>query len=194
MQKRQYHKRIQWTEEMDQRLENLYTGYDYTASEIARMMGLSLNNIEWRLKSLGIRKKNQKKKFLATQEIVRGNFHDYSYAEMAEMAGVDVKTIRNHMRRMKLERLPGETSSIRKRVMRRIWKKEKTRVLFGLEQKTKLKVVKARHKSIIRHHMRKKGYIVPVMSDVIYYHSLTKRNFYYEKKAASYKMQVCPIE
>ena len=103
---------------MDQRLENLYTGYDYTASEIARMMGLSLNNIEWRLKSLGIRKENQKKKFLATQEIVRGNFHDYSYAEMAEMAGVDVKTIRNHMRRMKLERLPGETSSIRKRVMR----------------------------------------------------------------------------
>jgi hypothetical protein len=61
---------------------------------------------------------------------------------------------------------------------------EKRRVLFGLPQKTKLKVVAApRAKNAYRHLLKKRGYIVSRASKEIYYADTTLRNEKAEQKA-----------
>jgi hypothetical protein len=63
-------------------------------------------------------------------------------------------------------------------------KAEKRRVLFGLEQKTKLKVVAAPHKKVsYRYVLKKRGYIVTRGSNVVYYDSNTSRSERAERTA-----------
>lgn len=79
-----------------------------------------------------------------------------------------------------LERLgkEGEARRIRKSVEARnkTIKTEKARILFGLEQKTKLKIfAMGRKKVMFRYYVRKQGYIVDDDARVIYYTNTTKR-------------------
>jgi len=54
---------------------------------------------------------------------------------------------------------------------------EKRRVLFGFDQKTKLKVVAATHaKNGFRHLLKKRGYVVERAAYTIYYTETTNRN------------------
>jgi hypothetical protein len=68
---------------------------------------------------------------------------------------------------------------------------EKRRVLFGLEQKTNRKVIKApKFKLEHRCRMRKLGYIIPHGSNVAYWDSDTKRSERREKTAKKYGIRV----
>jgi len=61
---------------------------------------------------------------------------------------------------------------------------EKRRVLFGLPQKTKLKVVTApKGKSAYRYNLKKRGYIVPRAARIIYYDENTHRSPIVEQNA-----------
>ena len=71
------------------------------------------------------------------------------------------------------------------------FKAEKRRVLFGLEQKTKLKVTKASgSKREFRHALRKKGYIVPRNSNVAYYNNQTNRSTRLENNAKNHYITI----
>lgn len=68
---------------------------------------------------------------------------------------------------------------------------EKRRVLFGLEQKTNRKVIKApKFKCELRFRMRKLGYIIPRGSNTAYWNEETKRNESKERTAAKYGIRV----
>lgn len=70
---------------------------------------------------------------------------------------------------------------------KKLYKDEKRRVLFGLEQKTKVKVVRASHAKVCcRSDLRKSGYIIPKGSNVAYWNSETLRNEERENGAARY--------
>lgn len=82
---------------------------------------------------------------------------------------------------------------IEKRVatMNDLRKKEKRRVLFGLEQRTKLKVIRApKYKIYLRHKMRQLGYLIVKCSNTAFYGTDTKRNPYYENKAKEYGINI----
>ena len=60
---------------------------------------------------------------------------------------------------------------------KKLYKDEKRRVLFGLEQKTKLKVVRSSHAKVCcRTELRSLGYIVGRGSNVAYWNEETKRD------------------
>ena len=68
---------------------------------------------------------------------------------------------------------------------------EKRRVLFGLEQRTNRKVIKApKYKLEHRYRMRKLGYIIPRGSNVAYWNEETKRNESKERTAAKYGIKI----
>ena len=68
---------------------------------------------------------------------------------------------------------------------------EKRRVLFGLEQRTNRKVIKApKYKLEHRYRMRKLGYIIPRGSNIAYWNEETKRNESKERTAAKYGIKI----
>lgn len=71
--------------------------------------------------------------------------------------------------------------------IRNTFKSEKRRVLFGLPQKTKLKVVKSpKGKIHCRWKMRKLGYIIDKGGNVAYYNETTIRNKHFEERIKQY--------
>lgn len=71
---------------------------------------------------------------------------------------------------------------------------EKRRVLFGLEQKTNRKVIKApKFKCELRSRMRNIGYIIPRASNIAYWNEATKRSESKEITAAKYGIRIEPM-
>lgn len=78
---------------------------------------------------------------------------------------------------------------------KKLYKDEKRRVLFGLEQKTHIKVVRAsRAKVCCRSELRSLGYIIPKGSNVAYYNAETLRNEKREMNARKHGIRVEPSE
>ena len=77
---------------------------------------------------------------------------------------------------------------------KKLYKDEKRRVLFGLEQKTKLKVVRASHAKVCcRSELRQLGYAVGRGSNVAYWNLETHRNEIKESLAQKYGIRVQPM-
>ena len=76
---------------------------------------------------------------------------------------------------------------------KKLYKDEKRRVLFGLEQKTKLKVVRASHAKVCcRTELRSLGYIVGRGSNVAYWNEETKRDESKEILALKHGIRIVP--
>lgn len=78
---------------------------------------------------------------------------------------------------------------------KKLYKDEKRRVLFGLEQKTRIKVVRASHAKVCcRSELRSLGYIIPKGSNVAYYNAETLRNEKRELNARKHGIRFEPSE
>ena len=76
---------------------------------------------------------------------------------------------------------------------KKLYKDEKRRVLFGLEQKTRIKVVSASHaKRCCRLKLRKLGYIIGRGESIAYWNSETKRNESKERTAQKHGIRIMP--
>lgn len=76
---------------------------------------------------------------------------------------------------------------------KKLYKDEKRRVLFGLEQKTDIKVVSASHaKRCCRLKLRKLGYIIGRGESIAYWNAETKRNESKERTAQKHGIRIMP--
>ena len=63
------------------------------------------------------------------------------------------------------------------------WKSEKARATFGLSQRTKLRVIPVpRAKILLRHYLKRRGYILDEVKRIAYYDENTKRGKRIEEK------------
>ena len=77
---------------------------------------------------------------------------------------------------------------------KKLYRDEKRRVLFGLEQKSKIKVIRASHAKVCcRTELRSLGYIVGRGSNVAYWNADTLRNEEREKNASRYGIRFEPL-
>lgn len=77
---------------------------------------------------------------------------------------------------------------------KKLYKDEKRRVLFGLEQKSKIKVIRASHAKICyRTELRSLGYIIGRGSNVAYWNLETQRNEGKESLAQKYGIRIEPM-
>lgn len=66
---------------------------------------------------------------------------------------------------------------------KKLYKDERRRVLFGFEQKTKLRVINTpRNKVMLKHNLRKHGYEIEKNSNIAYINDNTKRSALMEKR------------
>lgn len=75
--------------------------------------------------------------------------------------------------------------------LKELYRKERRRVLFGIDQKTRLRVVRApREKTNLRHRLRKRGYVVGKMSNDVLVTAETMRSIKSEEHARRLGMKV----
>lgn len=143
--------------------------------DIADDLGFSRSTVQEHARQLGLRKEDPTRRNLDIREFIKMEYDNLSFGEMAKRTGFHVDTIGKIARSLGLRRTrPQWNENIRKARVATI-QSERRRVIFGLEQRTKLKVVSNPQKHYLRQKMRQFGYIADIGSNTLYYTDGTDR-------------------
>lgn len=180
---------------MDDKLrEWLIKHYKHTENKkISERFGLSMYHIHKYARDLGLKKSRQFMAKVAKQNSEKGCavLKEKGYPPKGYIipnADLGRKRFIAKIRGKKQKK-----DHLRKRMqtIKELRASEKRRVLFGLEQRTKYRVVKApKYKLYMRCKMRKLGYIIERGSNEAYITKDTIRSTYYENKAKDYGIDI----
>lgn len=167
-------KKIQkWNEEHDSILQERFQ--TDSLQDIADDLGFSRSTVQEHARQLGLRKEDPTRRNLDIREFIIMEYDNLTIKEMAKRTGFHKDTIGNIARSLGLRRTrPKWNENIRKARVETI-KSERRRVVFGLEQRTRLKVVSNPQKHYLRQKMRQFGYIAAKGSNTVYYTDDTDR-------------------
>lgn len=159
-------KNIIWTDEMIDTLRNIYpvATNSYTAS----VLGVSEKSVNKKASELGIGK-FAKSKWLERAEYIRCHFYDQSFAEIGKELGISKWSVSRIAGQIGLKRTDKETSHVSSRVRGELIRRERRRMIFGLEPLTNIKVVTNRARIRLRSRLKAKGYVVSDERNVMYY-------------------------
>ena len=133
-----YRQSIIWTAPMVDFLINHYKEMSNTA--LAGHLGISLSCLRRKLHELGLRKHPVTKAMTVVETVCR-LYSSHSHSEIARLTGISTRTVSRIVKKYHLGRTADEARQIRSRSRKSIIKREKARVLFGLPQKTNIKVL-----------------------------------------------------
>lgn len=106
-----------------------------------------------------------------------------SYAEVAKTIGCSTKTIWRILHSNNVVRSSEDKAAIRSRVRTDLVRAERRRAIFGLDQKSNLKVFTNKERNKLKYCLRRIGYIFPIRGEnVAYYREENKRNAAYEER------------
>lgn len=160
-------KQNRWTEEHDAILtERFHTEY---LQDIADDMGFSRSTVQQHAKILGLRKADPRERNKDIRAFVELEFHNLTYKEMAKRTGLNDYTIFKIARELGLVRTREKWNENIGTGLREAYRSERRRVMFGLDQRTKWKVVCNRKKIRLRHKLKEQGYIVAKGGHSVYY-------------------------
>ena len=165
-------KKLTWTDEMIDTLRNLYPVE--TNSYTASVLGVSEKSVNKKASELGIGK-FAKSKWLERAEYIRNHFYDKSFAEIGKVLGISKWSVSRIAGQIGLKRTEKETSHVSSRVRGELIRRERRRMIFGLEPLTNIKVVTNRARIRLRSRLKAKGYIVSDERNVMYYPSDLER-------------------
>ena len=159
--------KIKWTDEM---IDILAIEYPITFNGVlAQKLGVSTNTIHRKAIKLGLKKAGKGRMNYKTWETVERLFPTHSHRQIASAAGVSERTVRRICRALNLRRDRDEEKLLRSEGMKRVFKSENRRILFGLEQNTNKLVGRDKERLKISDDLKKHGYIVIKGSRVVYY-------------------------
>ena len=165
---------IEWTEE---RLDYLRQNYQTETNEqLAEHFGISMRTVRRKAKKLGLTKREPVSKTKQLEELVRDMYPDHSLNEIAAEANTSWRTIRRMAFQMGLTRTPEEESRMRARIRKDLIRSERRRIIFGLEQRTNIKLVCNRERIQLRGKLKDAGYMVFRGNNTIYYPLDLKRH------------------
>lgn len=161
-----------WTASMESFLQEHYRCMQN--KKLASQLCVSEGSVRKKLRELGLKKKPVTKQKVAAETVIR-LFLDHSYAEIAELTGISPRTVSRIVKTYGLSRSKEQGQQIRSRTRKAIIKKEKARVLFGLPQRTRIKVVGNPRRVHLKSILKKFGYVVLPSDNTLYYHDGIKR-------------------
>ena len=141
---------------------------------LAGHLGISLSCLRRKLHELGLRKRPVTKA-MAAADTVRRLYNNYSHSEIAQLTGISTRSVSRIVKKYHLERTADETRQIRSRSRKSIIKREKARVLFGLPQKTNIKVVGNKKRVVLKSILKSYGYLAIPGHNTLYYNEQLKR-------------------
>lgn len=167
-----YRQSIIWTAPMVDFLINHYKEMSNTA--LAGHLGISLSCLRRKLHELGLRKHPVTKAMTVVETVCR-LYSSHSHSEIARLTGISTRTVSRIVKKYHLGRTADEARQIRSRSRKSIIKREKARVLFGLPQKTNIKVVGNKKRVVLKSILKSCGYLVIPRYNTLYYNEQLKR-------------------
>ena len=167
-------KRTLWTPDHDDILKERF--HTDCLHDIASHIGCTCSTVSNHARRLGLRKISPSGRNSDARSFVLIEYPNLSYQEMAERTGLHRETIRIIARELGLERTPEQLRKIRSRRRRELIQKERRRIIFGLDQKTNIKVVSNHQKIRLRGSLKRLGYIIGTDGHTFYYYPGLRRH------------------
>ena len=167
-------KRTLWTPDHDDILKERF--HTDCLHDIASHIGCTSSTVSNHARRLGLRKNSPSGRNSDARSFVLIEYPNLSYQEMAERTGLHRETIRIIARELGLERTPEQLRKIRSRRRKELIQKERRRIIFGLDQKTNIKVVSNHQKIRLRGSLKRLGYILGTDGHTFYYYPGLRRH------------------
>lgn len=167
-------KRTLWTPDHDDILKECF--HTDSLHDIASHIGCTRSTVSSHARRLGLRKISPSGRNSDARSFVLIEYPNLSYQEMAERTGLHRETIRIIARELGLERTPEQLRKIRSRRRKELIQKERRRIIFGLDQKTNIKVVSNYQKIRLRGSLKRLGYILGTDGHTFYYYPGLRRH------------------
>ena len=167
-------KRTLWTPDHDDILKERF--HTDCLHDIASHIGCTCSTVSSHARRLGLRKNSPSGRNSDARSFVLIEYPNLSYQEMAERTGLHRETIRIIARELGLERTQKQLREIRSRRRKELIQKERRRIIFGLEQKTNIKVVSNHQKIRLRGSLKRLGYIIGTDGHTFYYYPGLRRH------------------
>lgn len=167
-------KRTLWTPDHDDILKERF--HTDCLHDIASHFGCTCSTVSNHARRLGLRKISPSGRNSDARSFVLIEYPNLSYQEMAERTGLHRETIRIIARELGLERTPEQLRKIRSRRRKELIQKERRRIIFGLDQKTNIKVVSNHQKIRLRGSLKRLGYIIGTDGHTFYYYPGLRRH------------------
>lgn len=167
-------KRTLWTPDHDDILKERF--HTDCLHDIASHIGCTCSTVSNHARRLGLRKNSPSGRNSDARSFVLIEYPNLSYQEMAERTGLHRETIRIIARELGLERTPEQLRKIRSRRRKELIQKERRRIIFGLDQKTNIKVVSNYQKIRLRGSLKRIGYILGTDGHTFYYYPGLRRH------------------
>lgn len=167
-------KRTLWTPDHDDILKERF--HTDCLHDIASHIGCTCSTVSNHARRLGLRKNSPSGRNRDARSFVLIEYPNLSYQEMAERTGLHRETIRIIARELGLERTPEQLRKIRSRRRKELIQKERRRIIFGLDQKTNIKVVSNHQKIRLRGSLKRLGYILGTDGHTFYYYPGLRRH------------------
>ena len=167
-------KRTFWTPDHDDILKERF--HTDCLHDIASHIGCTCSTVSNHARRLGLKKNSPSGRNSDARSFVLIEYPNLSYQEMAERTGLHRETIRIIAREFGLERTPEQLRKIRSRRRKELIQKERRRIIFGLDQKTNIKVVSNHQKIRLRGSLKRLGYIIGTDGHTFYYYPGLRRH------------------
>lgn len=167
-------KRTLWTPDHDDILKERFQ--TDCLHDIASHIGCTCSTVSSHARRLGLRKNSPSGRNSDARSFVLIEYPNLSYQEMAERTGLHRETIRIIARELGLMRTPEQLCKIRSRRRKELIQKERRRIIFGLDQKTNIKVVSNHQKIRLRGSLKRLGYILGTDGHTFYYYPGLRRH------------------
>ena len=167
-------KRTLWTPDHDDILKERF--HTDCLHDIASHIGCTCSTVSNHARRLGLRKISPSGRNSDARSFVLIEYPNLSYQKMAERTGLHRETIRIIARELGLERTPEQLRKIRSRRRKELIQKERRRIIFGLDQKTNIKVVSNHQKIRLRGSLKRLGYILGTDGHTFYYYPGLRRH------------------
>lgn len=120
---------------------------------------------------------------------------DYSNFEIASKLNVSLSTVRRILKENHYARTKEEKEAIRSRTRKDLVRAERRRAIFGLDQKTGIKVFTNRERNTLKYCLKRRKYIFLRRGDnTAYFDKGTNRYPPYEEKGIKLGIKFKPIE
>ena len=184
-------KRTLWTPDHDDILKERF--HTDCLHDIASHIGCTCSTVSNHARRLGLRKISPSGRNSDARSFVLIEYPNLSYQEMAERTGLHRETIRIIARELGLERTPEQLRKIRSRRRKELIQKERRRIIFGLDQRTNIKVVSNNQKIRLRGSLKRIGYILGTDGHTFFYYPGLRRHLVKEANGKELGFTFLPL-
>ena len=163
-------------------LEMLVSDYPITFNNVlAEKLGVSINSVRRKAAKMGLSKAGRMN--YTTWDTVERLFQTHSQRQIAEIAGVSVRTVGRICKTLNLKRDREEDSIMRSEGIRRVFQSDNRRILYGLDQKTNRCFGRSNERLKVYDELKRHGYIVIKGTRTVYYSQDMRRIVHVESYA-----------